>query len=96
MTTWKQHREQLLANPEIAKEYDAIQPRMDAIRGLIKARAECGLTQLQLASLLGTTQNSISRLESGAHEPHLSTLAKTAHAMGYSVHVEYRKTLAGP
>ena len=95
MTTWKQHRRKLLSNPEIRKEYEDLQPRLEAIRELIKARAECGLTQADLALRMGTTQNAISRLESAEHNPHLDTLARAARAMGYSLRVEFTRRAGG-
>lgn len=36
-------------NPEFAQEYNAVQPEMDAIRSMIKARKSQNLTQKQLA-----------------------------------------------
>lgn len=39
MTTWKAHRRKLLSNPEIKREYEELQPRLEVIRQIIKARA---------------------------------------------------------
>ena len=52
-------------NPEFAQEYNAVQPEMDAIRSMIKARKSQNLTQKQLAELVGIDQGDISKLENG-------------------------------
>jgi len=41
-----------------------------------------GLTQKQLADLVGTKQSSIARLESGSSEPRLSFLRRVIQALG--------------
>jgi transcriptional regulator with XRE-family HTH domain len=46
-----------------------------------------GLTQKQLAELVGTKQSSIARLERGATPPNLSFLSKVAAALGARVEV---------
>lgn len=53
-------------------------------------RAAAALTQAELAERLGTKQPTISRWESGADEPRLSTLRRIAAATGHrlSLHVE--------
>jgi len=50
----------------------------------LKARAAAGVTQAEVAELIGTTQSAVARLESGSgkHSPSLSTLQKYAHALG--------------
>ena len=45
-------------------------------------RAEHQLTQTALARLLGMQQSAVARLESGAHEPSVATLARLASALG--------------
>lgn len=49
---------------------------------LEELRAKKGLTQKQLASLLGTKQSAIARLESGAQIPSLPYLCKIAEVFG--------------
>lgn len=54
----------------------------DLIAGL---RSDAGLTQAALADRLQTHQPVISRWESGADEPRLSTLQRIARACGHTV-----------
>ena len=53
-------------------------------------RAALGLSQQDLASLCGTTQSSIARLESGGRPPRIDTLLKIADALDCELAVELR------
>ena len=53
------------------------------------ARAEAGLSQTELAKLIGTTQSVISRLEDADYEGHsLSMLNKIAQALNLEIRIE--------
>jgi transcriptional regulator with XRE-family HTH domain len=56
---------------------------------LIKARTKAKLSQAELAALMGTSQSTIARLESGAAKPSLSTLKRFAEATGMRVRVSF-------
>ena len=59
-------------------------------RMIAGARREAGLTQKQLAELVGTTQSAIARLEDADYEGHsLSMLQRIATALGQRLHVEF-------
>jgi len=51
-------------------------------------RAERGLSQRELAGLVGTTQSAIARLESGGRPPRIDTLLRIADALECDLHVE--------
>ncbi|WP_309731533.1 helix-turn-helix transcriptional regulator [Chamaesiphon sp. OTE_75_metabat_556] len=52
-------------------------------------RKQAGLTQKQLADLIGTTQSVIARLEDADYEGHsLSMLARIAAALGRKIKIE--------
>jgi len=59
---FKDVKEELLQDPEVREAYEALQP----VYQLTRLRILRGLTQKQLAELVGTKQPSIARLESGA------------------------------
>ena len=62
-------------------------------RTIHQMRMESGLTQKQLANLIGTTQSVISRLEDADYEGHsLSMVSRIAEALGREVRVELVKT----
>jgi ribosome-binding protein aMBF1 (putative translation factor) len=49
-----------------------------------------GLSQAELASLVGTTQSAIARLESGGRPPRIDTLLRIAQALDCDLAVELR------
>jgi transcriptional regulator with XRE-family HTH domain len=51
-------------------------------------RKERGLSQADLAALVGTTQSAIARLESGGRPPRIDTLLRIANALDADLHVE--------
>ena len=53
-------------------------------------RKERGLSQADLAALVGTTQSAIARLESGGGPPRIDTLLRIANALDADLHVELR------
>ena len=67
-------RERSIAMPD----YDEMtkQWRQSLIERIIQARTDQGLTQAQLAKMVGIQRSNISRLESGAHNPSLDFLLK--------------------
>lgn len=54
-------------------------------------RIERGLTQAQLAEMVGTKQPSIARLERGERRPSVAFLEKVAEALGARVEVTIRR-----
>ena len=61
-----------LRDPEFRQAYEELEPAYQVAR----LRIMRGLTQAQLAELVGTKQPSIARLESGQDAPRLSFLKK--------------------
>src|SRR3954463_4160897 len=53
-------------------------------------RIELGLSQQQLAHLVGTTQSAIARLERGGRPPRIDTLLRISEALDCDLHVELR------
>ena len=51
-------------------------------------RKERGLSQTDLAELVGTTQSAIARLESGGRPPRIDTLLRIANALDADLHIE--------
>ena len=76
-------------NPEFAQEYNAVQPEMDAIRSMIKARKSQNLTQKQLAELVGIDQGDISKLENGLRNPTIQLLKRIADSMNMTLKIEF-------
>jgi len=78
---WKSVKKEMLKNPAVRREYDALEPEYELARSIISGRMAKGLSQRQLAARVGTKQPVISRLESGASKPSLSLLERVAKAL---------------
>lgn len=78
-----------LKDPEFKKEWDDIQPEMDVIRTMIKARSEQNLTQKELAERTGINQADISKLENGTKNPSLKLLKRLANGLGLQLKIEF-------
>jgi ribosome-binding protein aMBF1 (putative translation factor) len=74
-----------LANPEVKREFDALEQEFAIASELIRARSRAGLSQAELAERMGTSQSAIARLESGRTLPSAKTLIRFAEATGSKV-----------
>ena len=92
-TKYEEFEAELLQKPEIRKEYEALKPKYDMIRGLIERRGKLGISQTQLAKIIGTKQPAISRLEKGDSNTTLSTFFKVADVLDLEVSLKTRKAV---
>ena len=90
--TWNDVREELLSDPEVRKAYDDLEPAYQVAR----LRIRRGLTQKQLADLVGTKQPSIARLESGQVAPRLSFLKRVVEALGGTLTIQINAPTESP
>jgi ribosome-binding protein aMBF1 (putative translation factor) len=84
-TSFDEFETELLKKPGVRKAYTDLQPKYDIIRALIKRRIELGISQQNLAIMIGTKQPAISRLESGDRDSTIGTLTRVAGALGLEV-----------
>jgi transcriptional regulator with XRE-family HTH domain len=89
MTKLKDLKALLLKNPEVRKEYDALEEEFALIAAVAKARIRAGLTQAQLAKRMKTTQSTVARLESGRGKPSTRTLSRFAKATGHRLKISF-------
>jgi len=87
MRTHDQIVENLMRRPGVRKEVERIEREESALLDvLLKARHEAGLSQAQVAELMGTQAPAVARLErslaTGKHSPSIATLRKYARACG--------------
>ena len=87
MRTHDQVVAKLMRRPGVRKEVERIEREEGALLDLLlKARHDAGLTQAQVAELMGTQPPAVARLEralaTGKHSPSLATLRKYAQACG--------------
>ncbi|MDK8463447.1 helix-turn-helix transcriptional regulator [Marinobacter sp. SS13-12] len=85
---FKNFKQKALENPEVRKEYDALEEEFSLIDQLITMRTKAGLTQEDVAKKLGTNKSNISRLERGKSNPSWGTVNKYAAACGFTVRLD--------
>ena len=92
-STLKRFKARAFARPGVKKAYDDLAEEFAFLDEVLKARAEAGLTQAEVAARVGTTQSAIARLESAEpkHSPSIATLQKYAKALGYKVEIRLVK-----
>ena len=83
--TWDEFKKELLTNPAVKKEYDALEDEFALIEAFISARVSKKMTQKELAEKVGMKQTAIARLESGESNPTYLTLSKIAKVLGKKV-----------
>ena len=89
MKTFEDYKKQQMQDPELVREYEAIQPEMDEIRAIVNARTSQNLTQNELAKRTGINQADISKLENGTRNPSVNLLKRLAEGMGMSLKIEF-------
>jgi len=90
-TNYDEFEAELLKKPEIRKEYEALKPKYDMVRMLIVHRSKLGMSQKELAEIIGTKQPAISRLESGDSNTTISTLFRVTEALGLDISLKARR-----
>ena len=89
MTRFDDFLKEQLNDPEVKREYDALQPEFDIIQAIIDARKSQNLTQKELSERTGITQADISRIETGTRNPSLDMLKRLADGMGMYLKLEF-------
>jgi len=79
----------MLEDEEFKVEYEALRPIYEIKEELIRLRLAKGLSQKDLAELVGTKQSAISRLENGSYNPSIEFLNKIAIALDTKLHVTF-------
>lgn len=93
MAKWSDIREKHLSDPEVAEEYVKLPP-VELVAQIIRARKSKGLTQGDLAEMIGTKQPAIARIESGRYLGcSISILLKIAEALDTSLTIRPRKKI---
>ena len=64
---------------------EELRQRRKIISQLVEARLEKGISQAELARMIGTQRSNVCRLESGTQNPTLDMIVKIASALGKDV-----------
>ncbi|TEB04747.1 Antitoxin HigA [Pelotomaculum schinkii] len=87
MDDLKRHLQESLNDPAFRKVWAETEPEYQVVRQLIATRLNKGLTQKELAKLVGTTQSTIARIENGGQNVSIRTLSKLASALESEVKI---------
>lgn len=87
--TWDQIKEERPSTPARRRGYERADRSIRLAMEIHALREKRGLSQRELAELLGTTQSAIARLEAGNISPTLPTLDKIAEALGVELVVSF-------
>ena len=87
MISFADLKKKMLANPEVATEYERLGPVYALVGAMVEARHAAGLTQSELAAKIGTTQSAVARLENAHHMPSLEMVTRYAAAVGRKLDV---------
>ena len=72
---------------EYREAYEALEPEFAVAEALVKARSEAGMTQGDVAALLGVKQPAVARIEAGKNVS-LKTLEKYAKVLGRRIKID--------
>jgi ribosome-binding protein aMBF1 (putative translation factor) len=91
------HRRYYAGRPDRQAALEAERTHADVAHQLVKLRAKAGLTQQQVAKLIGTAPSVISRLEAADYEGHsLSMLRRIATALQARIQIRFVSIKDGP
>lgn len=82
-------KRKLFQSSQVKKEYDDLKVLYDIKKEIIQLRISQGLSQKELAEIVGTQQSAISRLESGEYNPSIEFLSRIAHALGKELQINF-------
>ena len=89
-TNFDSYLDDQMKDPEFEARFKRAGEAWDIALQIAALRENAGLSQKELAKLLGTSQQQISRLESPSYEGHsLSMLRRVAEALHAKVHVVF-------
>jgi DNA-binding XRE family transcriptional regulator len=88
-TNFDRYLEKQLKDPDFVRRYQKAGEAWDVALQLAALRKKAGLSQKELAQMVGTSQQQISRFESTSYEGHsLSMLRRVAEALGATIHID--------
>src|SRR5690348_9256241 len=87
-TNFDLYLEEQMKNPDFAERFERAGEGWDVALQIAALREKAGLSQKELARMLKTSQQQVSRLESPSYEGHsLSMLRRVAHALHARIRV---------
>ena len=88
--TLRAYMAEQMRNPRFRKAWEEVQEESKLTRELVRLRVEQGLTQAQVAEMVGTKQAAISRLEHRPPSRPTELFRKVAAVYGHDVEAQIR------
>ena len=82
-----------LKDTEFKNHFEDVEKEYALIRQVVEARKNSGLTQKNLAKIVGVSQQEISRFEREKHMPKLSNFIKILDAVGLNIKLEQKQSI---
>ena len=89
MSDLKKYLNKQLKNKNFKNEWINLQPEMELIRTIAKARIDKNITQKELSIKTGINQADISKIETGTRKPSLKILEKIADALDMAIKIQF-------
>lgn len=87
---WEEAKRELFDDdPELERAYEAGKPAYIVSREILRARADLGISQAELARRMGSAQSVVSRLENMEGSPNMRTVFALAKALGREVELRF-------
>lgn len=91
MIDFEDLKKEWLKNPKFVAEYDALAPEFEVAGALIRARAQAGMTQADVAAKMDVTQSRIAKMEGGINVS-VDALKRYAEATGTTLNISLDPT----
>jgi transcriptional regulator with XRE-family HTH domain len=88
MSRFEQRKKQHLQNAEVRAGYEEAEEEFALLHVLDRARHELGVTQTELADILGTTQPAVSQVFSGTYAVSVEKIVGLLHALHLQAKVQ--------
>ncbi|MDR3191219.1 MAG: helix-turn-helix domain-containing protein [Lactobacillaceae bacterium] len=89
MGTFNDLYSRYMEDPEFAELSKLEDERLEASIAIVRLREQLGLSQAELAKMVGTKQPTIARIESGESNTTMDMLSKIAYATGTNLQVSF-------
>lgn len=89
MSEFREFLNEQLRDPEVKREYDALEAEYSIKQAIIDARNAVNMSQQELSQRTGIAQSDISKLENGNANPSLKTLRRLAAGLGMTLKISF-------
>ena len=89
MSEFRDFLNEQLQDPEVKREYDALEAEYSIKQAIIDARSAVNMSQQELSQKTGIAQSDISKLENGSANPSIKTLRRLAEGLGMKLKITF-------